>query len=158
MNKHLYQNLKGTDGLFTYHFFCEAILGNLHSLMHSMEHSEIAPPDSLGGLPQHLSQIGMDLMDDYKEEKLDFDRLKTQLDDLFEFFYVVDEDLEPLMDDGNDEMKYYYFLLHQGLRLVFPNILENCVADLPDDADFAELTKFLQIAPQDSCDCGHDHE
>ena len=37
MDNHMITNLTGSDGYFTFNFFCESIVSSLHTVLHLME-------------------------------------------------------------------------------------------------------------------------
>ena len=131
----IYTNVTQTEGMFTYNFFCESLIGSMHNLLHAMEHAKADPPEKLGLLPEMLTQIGTNLMDDYGQEKLDLDRLKNQLLEFYSTAFEVNEAMVPIITRGSDEMRYYYFVFEQGIKLMFTNLFENVLDDLPEGTD-----------------------
>ena len=47
MNNHMITNLTGSDGYFTFNFFCESIVSSLHTVIHLMEDEQITAPEKL---------------------------------------------------------------------------------------------------------------
>ena len=68
---YIYENPTGSEGLFTFNFFCESVTGALHTLIHVMEDHELEAPDSLSEIPERLAQIGIAFSEDYASHKLD---------------------------------------------------------------------------------------
>ena len=44
---YIYENPTGSEGLFTFNFFCESVTGALHTLIHVMEDHELEAPNRL---------------------------------------------------------------------------------------------------------------
>ena len=76
---YIYENPTGSEGLFTFNFFCESVTGALHTLIHVMEDHELEAPDSLSEIPERLAQIGIAFSEDYASHKLDLGRFKSSL-------------------------------------------------------------------------------
>ena len=149
MGKHVYTNLVNSEGIFTYNFFCESIISSLHTLLHIMEHAKLDPPEQLASIPDMLAKMGTNLMQDYSEEKVDLDRLKTEMVDFYNVAFAVNETMVPVVTHGSDELQYYYFVFEQGIKIMFPTLLENISMDLPEGVradDFMDemMTEFIQ--------------
>ena len=139
MDNYVIENLTGTEGMFTYNFFCESLLGAIHSLLHAMSHDEAEPPEQMGQLPDMLSQIGTNLMDDYGHQRIDLGRLKNQLIEFYDAAFAVNEAMVPIVTKGSDETQYYYFIFEQGLKLMFTSLMENIMEDMPEGIDTDQL-------------------
>ena len=148
-----FENVTETEGMFTYNFFCESLIGSMHNLLHAMEHEKADPPDKLGLLPELLTQIGTDLMNDYGQQTLDIDRIKNQLLKFYTTAFEVNEAMVPVISRGGDEVRYYYFVFEQGIKLMFTNLMENILDDLPQEVDTEPIMReimgeFATIASQ----------
>jgi hypothetical protein len=139
MNKHFYENTTGTEGLFTFNFFCEALIGSMQTMSHLMEHEKIEPPYQLAELQEELANIGIGLMEDYQKKVLDMDRVKGQMISITTMAYDVEENLVPLLRKSSDQIRYYYYVFVQGTKLLYPCLMEKLVEDLPEGADISDL-------------------
>ena len=146
MENHVIKGLTGSEGILTFNFFCESIIGSMHNLLHTMEHESIDPPKNLSQLPEKLSKIGTDLMADYSQQTIDLDRLKNQLLDFYAVAFDSSDTLCEQIGKGNDEMKYFYFVFEQGIKLLFPNLMDNIVSDLPDHINKGALMREMMQA------------
>ena len=69
MDNHMITNLTGSDGYFTFNFFCESIVSSLHTVIHLMEDEQIPAPEKLSELPGLLAKIGEDLTQGYERQR-----------------------------------------------------------------------------------------
>lgn len=126
-------HIHGTDGLFTFNFFCESLIGALHSLVHVMEDNDLTMPDTAGQIPEALAQLGTNLLSDYGHESLDLRRIQQEILDFYDLAFTVNDALAPLVLKGNDTLQYYYYVYMQGINLFYPNFLQSLVHDIPDE-------------------------
>ena len=83
MNNHMITNLTGSDGYFTFNFFCESIVSSLHTVIHLMEDEQITAPEKLSELPGLLAKIGEDLTQGYEKQKIDMVHKTTDSSKMF---------------------------------------------------------------------------
>ena len=132
---YIYENPTGSEGLFTFNFFCESVTGALHTLIHVMEDHELEAPDSLSEIPEHLAQIGIAFSEDYASHKLDLGRFKEDILSFYDLAFTSNDQLAPLVIGAPEEVTYYYLVYSQGINLMFTNLLQSIVRDLPDSAN-----------------------
>lgn len=126
-------HIHGTDGLFTFNFFCESLIGALHSLIHVMEDNHLTMPDKTADIPTALAEMGTNLLTDYGQESLDLPRIQQEILDFYDLAFTVNDALAPLVMQGNDTLQYYYYVYMQGINLFYPNFLQSIVHDIPDE-------------------------
>jgi hypothetical protein len=139
----MYKNTIGTEGLFTFNFFCESIIGAMHTLHHVMEEASVEEPKDFFQLADAFSDIGKNLLTDYEQKQLDMDRIKKEIFDFYTLSYKINDELTPIVAKGDNKIQYYYFVFEQGLKVMFPALWDNLVDDLPEEAD-AEMAPFIE--------------
>lgn len=136
-------HIHGTDGLFTFNFFCESVIGALHSLMHVMEDNHLAMPDKTADIPTALAEMGTNLLTDYGQESLDLGRIQQEILDFYDLAFTVNDALAPLVMKGDDTLHYYYYVYMQGLNLFYPNFLQSLAHDIPDEENPDAFVKAM---------------
>lgn len=126
-------HIHGTDGLFTFNFFCESLLSALHTLEHVMEDNKLSMPEKAHDLPPLLAELGTHLLGDYGEESLDLSRIKQEILDFYDLAFTVNDDLAPLIMKGDETLQYYYYVYMQGINLFYPNLLQSLLHDIPPE-------------------------
>lgn len=126
-------HIHGTDGLFTFNFFCESLLGALHSLGHVMEDNHLTMPEKAQQLPADLAEMGTHLLEDYSQESLDLGRIKQEILDFYDLAFSVNDDMAGLILKGDDTLQYYYYVYMQGINLFYPNFLQSLMHDIPPE-------------------------
>lgn len=139
MNPSTFQNLTGSDGMFTFNFFCESLLGALHTLAHVMEDNQLDMPAEASQIPDMLAEMGNSLSDDYCDGKIDLSRFKDELLDFHKTAFAIDDQMTSVIANGDDTLQYYYFVYMQGISLFLPNMLDAIGHDLPEDVDPADF-------------------
>ncbi len=135
MNNHMITNLTGSDGYFTFNFFCESIVSSLHTVIHLMEDEQITAPEKLSELPGLLAKICVDLTQGYEKQKIDMDRFKDNILDFYDAAFAANDELAPLILKGSDHLRYYYYVYAQGVNIMLRTLLENIVRDIPANVD-----------------------
>lgn len=135
MTTYTFTGLTGSDGLLTFNFFCESLVGALHTLHHVLEDNGAEMPEKASGLPKALADMGSHLLEDYGKNELHLDRFKQELLAFYELAFTVNDELAPIILKGDDGLQYYYYVYMQGVNLFFPNILEGILRDLPEGTD-----------------------
>ncbi len=126
------KELSGTDGLFTFNFFCESIISTIHTLEHILEHENKSLPENALKLTQALASMGEHLLQDYSENQLSLNRFKDELLNFYSLAFTVHDEITALISGNNHQLQYYYYIYMQGVNLFFPNILQSMQRDLPD--------------------------
>lgn len=126
-------HIHGTDGLFTFNFFCESLIGALHSLIHVVEDNHLTMPEKTAEIPEALANMGTHLLEDYGNESLDLGRIQQEILDFYDLAFTVNDDLANLVLKGDDTLQYYYYVYMQGINLFYPNFLQSIVHDIPDE-------------------------
>ena len=132
MNDYVFTGLTGSDGLFTFNFFCESIISSLHTLHHVMEDGGRSMPEKVSQLPASLAEIGSNLLEDYGKNQLDLSRFKEELLKFYSLAFEANDEVAPVVAQSDHTLQYYYYVYVQGINLFFPNILESLLRDLPD--------------------------
>ena len=57
MTTYTFTGLTGSDGLLTFNFFCESLVGALHTLHHVLEDNGAEMPEKAAGLPKALADM-----------------------------------------------------------------------------------------------------
>lgn len=135
MTAHMFTDLTGTDGLFTFNFFCESLVSSLHTLSHILEDAGTAVPEKARDIPDMLAEMGSNLLQDYSENKLDLDRFKRELLEFYDLAFAANDEFAPIVLQGDQTLQYYYYVYMQGVNLFFPNMLQGILRDLPSGAD-----------------------
>ncbi|MBC3537307.1 hypothetical protein [Megasphaera hominis] len=135
MDTYIITDLTGSDGYFTFNFFCESIVSALHTLVHLMEDEKLEVPEKVASLPPLLAHIGEDLTADYEKATIDMHRFKENILDFYETAFAVNDDLAPLILKGSDHLRYYYYVYAQGVNIMLRSMLENIVRDFPAQTD-----------------------
>lgn len=126
-------HIHGTDGLFTFNFFCESLLGALHSLGHVMEDNKLTMPEKAQDLAADLANMGAHLLEDYGKESLDLDRIKDELLAFYDLAFTINDEMAPLVMKGDNSLQYYYYVYMQGVNLFYPNLLQSLLHDIPPE-------------------------
>ncbi len=135
MDAYTFTNLTGSEGLFTFNFFCESLISSLHTLHHIMEDNHVSLPQKANALSDSLAEMGSNLLQDYSENKLDLNRFKQELLDFYDLAFSVNDETAPLILNGDHTLQYYYYVYMQGVNLFYPNMMQSILRDLPADAD-----------------------
>lgn len=135
MDAYTFTNLTGSEGLFTFNFFCESLIGSLHTLHHSMEENNMTLPQKTNELSDSLAEMGSNLLQDYSENKLDGSRFKQELLDFYDLAFSLNNEVAPLILKGDHALQYYYYVYMQGVNLFYPNMMQGILRDLPADTD-----------------------
>lgn len=135
MDNHMITNLTGSDGYFTFNFFCESIVSSLHTVLHLMEEEQIPAPEKLSKLPELLAKTGEDLTQGYEKQKIDMDLLKDNILDFYDAAFAANDELAPLILKGSDHLRYYYYVYAQGVNIMLRTLLENIIRDIPESID-----------------------
>lgn len=132
MESTVFTNLRGSEGLLTFNFFCESLVTSLHTLTHVMEDSGLDVPEKIGDIADALGEMGSHLMDDYQQQSLDLGRFKNELLDFYDLNFAVSDALASVVAN-HDDLQYYYYIYMQGMYIFFPNMLEAFNADIDDE-------------------------
>lgn len=135
MDTPIIKGLTGSDGYFTFNFFCESIVSALHTVSHLMEDEKLTMPDSVQALPKNLAKIGEDLTQGYEKSEIDMALFKENILEFYEAAFAANDELAPLILKGSDHLRYYYYVYAQGVNVMLRTLLENIVRDIPDDID-----------------------
>ena len=135
MNAYTFNNLTGSEGLFTFNFFCESLISSLHTLHHLMEDKKIQLPQKANELSDALAEMGSNLLQDYSENTLNLSRFKQELLDFYDLAFSVNDEIAPIILQGDHTLQYYYYVYMQGVNLFYPNMMQGILRDLPKDAD-----------------------
>lgn len=146
MDTYVFTNLIGSEGLFTFNFFCESLIGSLHTLHHIMEDKKMKLPPQANELSDALAEMGSNLLQDYSENKLDLHRFKQELLDFYELAFAVNDEVAPLILKGDHTLQYYYYVYMQGVNLFYPNIMQSILRDVPANADFKSCMDEIAAA------------
>lgn len=138
MESTVFTNLRGSEGLLTFNFFCESLITSLHTLTHVMADEKLDVPEKIGDLADALGEMGSHLMDDYRAGSLDLGRFKDEFLDFYDLNFTISDALAPIVAN-HDDLQYYYYIYMQGMYIFFPNMLEAFSADIDDE----NLTPFL---------------
>ena len=106
MDAYTFTNLTGSEGLFTFNFFCESLIGSLHTLHHSMEENNMTLPQKANELSDSLAEMGSNLLQDYSENKLDGSRFKQELLDFYDLAFSLNDEVAPLILKGDHALQY----------------------------------------------------
>lgn len=129
------KGLTGSEGLFTFNFFCESLISSLHTLLHIMEDNQLDVPEKTVELPDALAEMGTNLLEDYGKDQLDLNRFQQEILDFYDLAFSVSDEMAPLIIKGGDDLQYYYSIYIQGINLLFPNMLHSLVHDFPATMD-----------------------
>lgn len=135
MNAYTFSNLTGSEGLFTFNFFCESLISSLHTLHHLMEDKKVPLPQKANELSDALAEMGSNLLQDYSENTLNLSRFKQELLDFYDLAFSVNDEIAPIILKGDHTLQYYYYVYMQGVNLFYPNMMQGILRDLPNDAD-----------------------
>lgn len=140
-------HIHDSQGLFTFNFFCESLIGALHSLSHALEEHHDVLPQNAEALCHALTETGIHLFDDYSSQSLTLSRIEEDVLLIYKLSMALHDDLLPLAEKSHDEVQYYYLVYLQGMNLFYPNFLRSLMQDIPleenPDAFADELDKKI---------------
>lgn len=135
MDAYIFTDLVGTEGLFTFNFFCESLIGSLHTLHHVMEDNGLSLPERANDLSDSLAEMGANLLDDYHRNEINASRFQQELLDFYDLAFAINDELAPGIINGDPSLQYYYYVYMQGVNLFYPNMMQGIIRDIPESAD-----------------------
>lgn len=149
MKNYVFTELQGSEGALTFNFFCESLITAFHTLLHVMDDANLDLPEKAADIPDALSSMGGNLMEDYQHEHVDLGRFKNEILDFYDLAFAVSDELaNEIMKE--EDLQYYYYIYMQGLYLFFPNMMQAFSADIGDERLIGFLkdmtSEFHQLA------------